>query len=113
MACVVAAIVSYSCLLIFQVAGLTSKLVTVSMDEVGNCLSTESGEITQLSVRSSISAILGHDNIIAAATQCGDGLWYRVAYLNMSDSTQVSIKLETDQYTSQRLWTTNKHNKLL
>ena len=89
MASVVAVMVSYSHLLIFQVAGLTlnSKLVTISTDEIGTCLSTESREITQLSIRSSISATLGH-NMIAAVPQCGAGLWYQVAYLNMSDSSQ-------------------------
>ena len=52
---------------------------------VGSCPSPEQGESTLSQINSNISSFL---SILMAVSQCGDGLWYRVAYLNMSDSTQ-------------------------
>ena len=50
---------------------------------VGSCLLTAEEEL--LKIRSNISSILVG---LTAAPQCGDGLWYRVAYLNMNNSIQ-------------------------
>ena len=90
MAFMLTVIISCSQLLIIQVhiAALTSKVSTVIIptDELGSCLSAENREITLLSIRSNISVILL--GLYAAVPQCGDGLWYRVAYLNMNDSSQ-------------------------
>ena len=91
MASLLSIIISCSQLLIFQVhvAAPTSKVSTVivSTDEVGSCLSAENREITLLSIRSNISLIL-FGFYAAVVPQCGDGRWYRVAYLNMNDLTQ-------------------------
>ena len=53
--------------------------------EVGDCPSLEQKESTLSQINSNISSFLSR---LMAVPQCGDGLWYQVAYLNMSDSTQ-------------------------
>ena len=52
--------------------------------EVGSCLSTADEQNQLLQVRTHISLILAG---FVTVPQCGDGLWYPVAYLNMNDST--------------------------
>ena len=49
------------------------------------CLSTEERESAISSLRDSFS---NHLTQLEIVPQCGDGLWYRVAYINMNDSTQ-------------------------
>ena len=48
------------------------------------CQQNEKGKTLQ-SVRSKINVIVG---TFFAVPECGDGLWYRVAYLNMTNSSQ-------------------------
>ena len=50
-----------------------------------SCPSTVEEQDTMGQFRQRISEFLAE---ITAVPQCGDGLWYRVTYLNMSDSTQ-------------------------
>ena len=50
----------------------------------GYCLTTEERESVLNSLKRNISNILSK----LIVPQCGDGLWHRVAYINMSDSTQ-------------------------
>ena len=52
--------------------------------EVGSCPSPEQ-EYALLQINCNISSILAG---LMAVPQCGDGLWYQVAYLNMNDSSQ-------------------------
>ena len=59
--------------------------VHISGAGVGNCPPKHEREIALLTIRNNITAILSNASIIP---ECGDGLWYRVAYLNMTDPTQ-------------------------
>ena len=70
--------------MVFHVSAvdLTSNSVMILTYQVGFCPSVEN---TLLSARNNTLLII---NRLKAVPECGDGLWYRVAYLNMSDSTQ-------------------------
>ena len=50
-----------------------------------SCLTAEERDSTLLSLTRNISYILSQ---LIVVPQCGDGLWKRIAHLNMSDSTQ-------------------------
>ena len=54
----------------------------VSSESVSSCPSTEN---SRLHIGTNVSSILTG---LMRAPQCGDGLWYQVAYLDMSDSAQ-------------------------
>ena len=51
----------------------------------GNCPSTYERENALLAIRNNITALFTNASIIP---ECGDGLWYQVAYLNMTDPAQ-------------------------
>ena len=57
----------------------------VSTNQVGSCLSVQNRESTLLSVNNDIMDTLAG---LTAVPQCGEGMWYCVAYLNMNNSTQ-------------------------
>ena len=60
----------------------TIDLVSVSgNEEIGTCLAQEERDAAIQRVKASVHAIV-------AGHKCGPGLWYRVAHLNMSDSSQ-------------------------
>ena len=77
-------IISCSQPAVFHVSAvdLTSNAVIVLIDQVESCPSVLN---TLLSVRNNTLSIISG---LKAVPLCGDGLWYRVAYLNMNDSTQ-------------------------
>ena len=70
-----------------RVAALTTNLVTVSTNdsEVGSCLLAHNRASILSSMNNNIIETLTE---LVTVPQCGDGLWYQVAYLNMNDSTQ-------------------------
>ena len=49
------------------------------------CPTTEERNSALLKVKNSVFSYLFNGTIVP---QCGEGIWYRVAYLNMADSTQ-------------------------
>ena len=51
----------------------------------GTCPTTEERNSALLKVKNSVFSYLFNGTVIP---QCGEGIWYRVAYLNMADSTQ-------------------------
>ena len=55
-------------------------------DKGGPCPSLEEQMSALLQIRNNISDIVSE---LETIPQCGEGLWYQVAYLNMNDSTQV------------------------
>ena len=55
--------------------------------ESGNCPLQEERDTARQSLRSAISNILQQNNI-RTVDSCGPGQWYRIAYLNMRDSSQ-------------------------
>ena len=69
----------------FQVASLTTNLVKASTNEVGSCLSVQNRENILISIINNTMEMLTG---LVTVPQCGDGLWYQVAYLNMNDSMQ-------------------------
>ena len=56
----------------------------VAGDLVGSQCRSPKQENALLKINTTISSILAE---VKTVPQCGDGLWYQVAYLNMSDST--------------------------
>ena len=68
-----------------QQHSMTLNAVIVQGPGGENCLSKHQRENVLLMIRNNITAIFANVSIIP---ECGDGLWYRVAYLNMSDPTQ-------------------------
>jgi hypothetical protein len=79
-------IIILSQLLTFQEATLTINQVIVSANDPqeASCLSVKNREKILSSINDNIMEILEF-----SLPQCGDGLWYRVAYLNvMSDTMQ-------------------------
>lgn len=64
---------------------LPAAIPTVEIEgDVGTCISSEQRANALQTVNSNIRSILSEYII----PECGEGLWYRVAYLNMSDSSQ-------------------------
>ena len=62
-------------------------LSSVIIQEPGgeDCLSKHQRENALLMIRNNITSIIANASIVP---ECGDGLWYRVAYLNMTDPIQ-------------------------
>ena len=56
-----------------------------TVGEVGSCPSPEQKESALSQINDNTLPFLSRLKVVP---QCGDGLWYRVAYLNMNDSTQ-------------------------
>lgn len=62
------------------------KLVTLSMSGThAECPSVDKRESARSSVHDTVSQIIAQFSVVP---QCGDGLWYTVVSINMSDSTQ-------------------------
>ena len=57
---------------------------------VGICPSQEIRDATLQNITASVQAIIqeNYSANVSSNSNCGDGLWYRVAYLNMSDPSQ-------------------------
>ena len=64
---------------------LSTRQITPSTCKSDYCLSAKERESALVSLKNNFSDILSGLMIVP---QCGDGLWHRVAYINMSDSTQ-------------------------
>ena len=75
-------VISYNSVLLSSGFKLKPREIKLS---AAYCLSTEERESAILSLRDSFSDFESRLKIVP---QCGDGLWYRVAYINMNDSTQ-------------------------
>ena len=72
-------------ILIVTIVSIISTMTeSLANPTVNTCQQNEQGEILQ-NVRNKINVII---DTFFAVSECGDGLWYRVAYLNMSDPLQ-------------------------
>ena len=67
------------------VATKISPLIVVHGNDRETCLSTEQRNIALQKVEDNVYQYLFNGSIVP---QCGEGIWYRVAYLNMTDSSQ-------------------------
>ena len=61
------------------------RIIVIPEDGTGTCHSQKERENAHLTVKYSIKDTSAN---IIFIPECGDGLWYRVAYLNMTDPTQ-------------------------
>ena len=68
-----------------QLHHMTFSTVIIQGPGGEDCLSKHQRENALLMIRNNITSIIGNATIIP---ECGDGLWYPVAYLNMTDPTQ-------------------------
>ena len=62
-----------------------SSLIIVHGNDQETCPSTEQRNIALQKVEDNVYQCLSNGSIVP---QCGEGIWYRVAYLNMADSSQ-------------------------
>ena len=62
-----------------------SSLIIVHGNDQETCPSTKQRNITLQKVEDNVYQCLSNGSILP---QCGEGIWYRVAYLNMADSSQ-------------------------
>ena len=64
---------------------MTIDPVVLPGDGTGRCSSKMEREKARLFIRNKVESALTNASVIP---ECGDGLWYQVAYLNMTDPTQ-------------------------
>ena len=83
-------------LMLSSAVTMTPQIIT---QQASYCPSTKERERILESFNNNLFDIL---SIFMIVPQCGDGLWYRVAYINMSDSTQECPSYWTEISTSVR-----------
>ena len=66
-------------------AAKTSPLIVLHGNDRETCLSTEQLNVALQKIRDNIYQYLFNGSIVP---QCGEGIWYRIAYLNMTDPSQ-------------------------
>jgi hypothetical protein len=77
----------------YQILSLAYSQSTINTVAIPNesvyCLTPEQRRNAIRQLRENINSILDEQHrIVSLVSECGDGLWYRVAYLNMTDPSQ-------------------------
>ena len=84
------------------VATKISPLIVVHGNDRETCLSTEQRNIALQKVEDNVYQYLFNGSIVP---QCGEGIWYRIAYLNMTDPSQQCPSAWREYNTNQfRAW---------